>query len=176
VKIVRANRGVGITFAAITILALWCQAASGKPAEDAFRKLRALAGDWSGKDAEGNVVKTRFAPIASSTAVMETLTMPGMDDMVTIYSLDVNSIALTHYCPTNNQPRMRAIPPAGDIKELTFAFLGAGNLPDPSIGHENKLVIEFQDKDHITERWTWRRAGKDTESVFRFVREQVSHK
>jgi hypothetical protein len=100
---------------------------------------------------------------------METLAMPGMEEMVTIYSQDGDEIALLHYCPTNNQPRT-ASPPPGEVKELVFAFEGAGNLASPDEGHEHKLAIEFQDKDHITEHWTWRSNGKDTETVYRFER------
>ncbi len=139
-----------------------------------FQKLQTLVGDWEGKDQQGNAVKTNFKLIVSNTALMETLTASGMDEMVTLYSLDGNSIVLLHYCPTNNQPRMRAIPPPGDIKELVFSFEGAGNLPSLATGHEHKLVIQFQDKDHITERWTWRQKGKDTEMVFHFARKNGS--
>ena len=28
------------------------------------------------------------------------------------------------------------------------------------------LVIKFQDKDHMTEEWTWKADGKETTSVF----------
>lgn len=52
-------------------------------------------------------MKSSFKTIASSTAVMETLAMSGMDEMVTLYSINGDTIALVHYCPTNNQPRMR---------------------------------------------------------------------
>jgi hypothetical protein len=97
---------------------------------------------------------------------METLTMPEKDEMVTLYSLDGDSILLMHYCPTNNQPRMRAIPSGAPIKELVFSFQGAGNLPDLAVGHEHKLVASLDDPDHIAERWTWRNKGKDTEMVF----------
>jgi len=143
---------------------------AGSRAIAGFQKLQALAGDWGGKDNEGNAVKTSFKLIASNTAVMETLSMPGMDEMVTLYSIDGDAIALVHYCPTNNQPRMRAIPQPGDVKELVFSFVGAGNLPNPATGHEHKLIIEFQDKNHITEKWTWRKNGKDTEMIFHFAR------
>jgi hypothetical protein len=136
----------------------------------AFDKLKSVVGDWEGKDNEGNIVKTSFKLIASNTAVMETLSMPGMDEMVTLYSIDGNAIALLHYCPTNNQPRMRAVPPPGDVKKLVFSFMGAGNLPNLATGHEHKLVIEFQDGNHITEHWTWRKNGKDTEMIFHFTR------
>jgi hypothetical protein len=136
----------------------------------AFQKLQTLAGDWAGKDQDGSEVKSSFKPIASSTAMMETLAMSGMDEMVTLYSIDGDSIVLLHYCPTNNQPRMRATPAPGDVKRLEFTFEGAGNLPSLDAGHEHKLVIDFQDADHIVEHWTWRKNGKDTEMTFRLTR------
>jgi hypothetical protein len=140
----------------------------------AFQKLQSLEGDWEGKDEQGKAVKTNFRRIASNTAVMETLALSGMDEMVTLYSLDGDAIVLLHYCPSNNQPRMRAIPAPGDVKELVFSFQGAGNLPSLAIGHEHKLVIQFQDKDHITEDWTWLQNGKNTEMVYHFARKSGS--
>jgi hypothetical protein len=172
----RLNRHIVTVVAALAAAASLCHAAKREAVETAFRKLQNLVGEWQGKDQRGDLVKTRFEPIAASTAVMETLTMPGMDDMVTIYSVDLDSIALVHYCPTNNQPRMRAIPADQPVEQLTFTFMGARNLPNPSIGHEYKLVIQFGDEDHFTERWTWRRAGKDSETVFRFVRVHSARK
>lgn len=145
------------------------QAGSVLSAREAFRKIQSLAGEWEGKDEQGSPVKSRFLPVASNTAVMETLSMAGMEEMVTLYSLDIDSIVLTHYCPTNNQPRMRAVP-TENTNQLEFAFTGAGNLADSTVGHEHKLVLQFTDENHITERWTWRRNGKDTEMVFRLAR------
>jgi hypothetical protein len=140
------------------------------PAAAAFHKVQSLVGDWEGKGEDGNAVKSNFKSVAGNTAVMETLSMSGMEEMVTFYSVDNDGIALVHYCPTNNQPRMRATPDSGDVKQLVFTFQGAGNLPSLAVGHEHKLVIEFQDKDHIIERWTWRRDGKDTEMVYHLSR------
>lgn len=139
-------------------------------ATQAFQKLQNLAGNWAGKDQDGSDVKSSFKSIASDTAVMETLAMSGMDEMVTLYSIDGDTVVLLHYCPTNNQPRMRATPVAGEVKKLEFTFEGAGNLPSLDTGHEHKLVIEFLDNDHIVEHWTWRKSGKDTEMTFRLVR------
>jgi len=142
-------------------------------ATSTFHKLQALAGDWEGKDDAGNRVKTKFQLVAGNTAVMETLTMSGMEQMLTLYTVDRDAIALVHYCPTNNQPRMRAIPSSAAVKELVFSFLGATNLPDPSIGHEQKLVLRFEGADHIIERWTWRKGGRDSEMVYNFTRSQT---
>lgn len=142
-------------------------------APEAFDKLKALEGNWEGKDEHGMVVKSTFKTIVSGTTVMETLKGTDMEEMVTFYTVDGDGIALVHYCPTNNQPRMRAVP-SGDLdgKELAFTFQGAGNLPDLATGHQHKLVIEFHDPNHITERWTWRRNGKDTDMVYQLSRKE----
>jgi hypothetical protein len=136
----------------------------------AFQKLLSLAGAWEGKDEHGMVTKTTFKAMAANTAVMETLAMSGMDEMVSLYSVDQDAIALVHYCPTNNQPRMRATPDSDDVKELTFEFQGAANLKTPSAGHQHHLVIRFEDANHITETWTWRQNDKDTIMVFHLTR------
>ena len=96
----------------------------------AFKQLQALAGNWEGKDSDGGAAKTRFEIVAAGTAVMETIspTGMGMEDMLTLYSVDGDSIVLVHYCPTNNQPRMKATPGAGEVKELTFALSGCREL------------------------------------------------
>jgi len=137
----------------------------------AFQKFQNLTGEWTWKDNAGMDVRTKFEKNAGGTAVMETLNMSGMEEMLTLYSVDGDGIALVHYCPTNNQPRMRAVPASGDVNELTFAFQGATNLPDLKIGHEQKLVIQFRDQNHIVEHWTWRKDGKDSEMVYTFTRQ-----
>ena len=145
---------------------------AGSNSEVAFKKIQSLAGDWEGKDDKGKPVKTNFKPIVSGTAVMETLAPTGMEDMVTVYSLDGDGIALVHFCPTNNQPRMRVVPATSDPKELVFDFVSAGNLPSPATGHQHHLVIRFEDSDHITETWTWRQDNMDMPMVFHLDRKK----
>jgi hypothetical protein len=138
----------------------------------AFMKVQSLAGAWVGNDEQGHSARTNFRTIVANTTVMETLVSEGMDEMLTLYTVDGNGIALVHYCPTNNQPRMRATAPSGNINELVFQFTGAGNLPTLSMGHEHKLVMRFTDNDHLTEEWTWRRDGKDSVMIYHFTREK----
>ena len=137
-----------------------------------FKKLQSLSGDWEGKDGHGMPVKTSFKALVSGTAVMETLSPAGMEEMVTLYSIDGDGIALVHYCPTNNQPRMRVVPDSEDIKELSFDYQGAGNLKSPSTGHQHHLTIRFDDAEHITETWTWRQDEKDIPMLFHFTRKK----
>jgi hypothetical protein len=96
--------------------------------------------------------------------------MSGMEEMLTLYSVDGDGIALVHYCPTNNQPHMRAIPTSAVVRELVFSFQSATNLPNPSIGHEQQMVLQFDGPDQIVEHWTWRKKGKDTEMIYHFIR------
>jgi len=138
----------------------------------AFKKLQALSGDWEGKDDKGKPVKTNFKSIVSNTALLETLSPSGMEDMVTVYSLDRDGIALVHFCPTNNQPRMRVVPASDNPKELAFDFQGAGNLASPTTGHQHHLLIRFEDEDHITETWTWRQDSMDMPMVFHLARKK----
>jgi hypothetical protein len=144
--------------------------ASATPAELAFQRLESLAGEWEGKDEHGMAVRTVFQSSISRTVIMETLTPSGIPPMMTLYSLDGNGIAIVHYCPTNNQPRMKAVPGSGALTELVFSFIDAGNLPTPETGHEHKLVIHFEDGDHMTETWTWHENGQDHDQVFHFSR------
>lgn len=160
---------VAFTTLLLSALGLAGQVQTRTPADLAFQKLQSLAGEWEGKDEHG-VARTMFQPSISRTVVMETLTPSDMSPMMTLYSLDGNAIALVHYCPTNNQPRMKAVPGEGELRELVFSFIDAGNLPTPETGHEHKLVIRFEDDSHITETWTWHQNGKDFDQVFHFSR------
>jgi hypothetical protein len=138
----------------------------------AFKKLQLLAGEWEGKDEKGQPVKTNFKSIVSDTAMLETLSPTGMEEMVTVYSLDGDGIALIHFCPTNNQPRMRVVPATGDPQELAFDFVSAGNLKSPGAGHQHHLSMRFEDADHITETWTWRQDNMDMPMVFHLARKK----
>lgn len=155
--------------AAVLAFSLRSDAQSWGP-QAAFHMMQRLAGDWTGTDASGKESKTSFKVEAGNTAVLETLTADGMEEMLTLYSVDGDGIALVHYCPTNNQPRMRASTGDSRANELVFSFLGATNLASPEAGHEHRLVLQFVDDDHIVERWTWRKAGRDSETVYKFAR------
>ena len=161
-----------VSFLVLVALSAAAPLLAGGHSAAAFKKLQSLAGDWEGKDAHGMPVKTSFKVLASGTAVMETLSPSGMDEMVTLYSMDGDGIALVHYCPTNNQPRMRVVPASDDVKELSFDFESAGNLKSPTAGHQHHLVLRFDDADHITETWTWREENKDIPMLFHMARKK----
>jgi hypothetical protein len=40
---------------------------------------------------------------------------------------------------------MRAVPQTDEIRQLVFSFQDAGNPPNLAVGHEHKLVMDFND-------------------------------
>ena len=158
------------TVAVLLLVVAITARAEDPPALPAFKKLQALVGGWEGTDERGMKVKTAFELAVANTTVVENLVLHGMEGMLTLYTVDGDGIALVHFCPTNNQPRMRAVPKSTAADELDFQFTGAGNLPELNIGHEQRLVLRFKDQNHITERWTWQSGGKDHIFVYEFAR------
>lgn len=142
-------------------------------ANPGFEKLKSLVGEWEGKDTDDKPVLVSYKIVSGGTTVMETLNPSSESEMITMYNMDGEQVALTHYCNANNQPRMRTVPNAVGPVELDFVFVGATNLADPGVGHMHRLVFTFQDQDHFTQEWTWRERGKaDALKIFRFSRKQ----
>ena len=133
-------------------------------AAGAFEKMKGLAGEWQAKTADGKIHHASYKLVAGGTCLEETFRM-GDDDshaMVTMYHLDGDNLMLTHYCIANNQPRMRATKISDDLKEITFDFVDATNLPDPNAGHMYKAVFNFHDDGRFDSAWTFRKDGKDS--------------
>lgn len=149
-------------FSLLFVAALFAVSAEAQSkAAPAFDKLKALAGEWYGKAADGGERKVSYRIASGGSTIIETLTPPNEPEMLSVYHRDGDALVLTHYCSAGNQPRMRAEVPAGDINLLDFKFVDATNLKKATDGHINHMTITFQDKDHITVMWNWRENGKD---------------
>jgi hypothetical protein len=75
-------------FSAVAITFSLFAQSQANHAPEAFKKLQSLSGDWQGKDEQGNEVKSNFKLMISNTVVMETLDASGMEEMLTLYSVD----------------------------------------------------------------------------------------
>jgi hypothetical protein len=154
-------------------LTLWAWPASTQTRANAgFDTLKTLVGDWEGKDVNGKTIRASYRLVSAGSALLETLSPPDESEMVTVYHADGSRVALTHYCSTNNQPRMRTEAVTGPTKQLAFAFAGASNLASPATGHMHGLVITLEDKDHFAQKWTWRENGGNKTEVFQFTRKK----
>lgn len=137
-----------------------------------FDKLKALVGEWEGQTEDGNPRQASYQLISGETALMETLQSEAEAPMVTIYNVDDDRVALTHYCTANNQPRMQTEPIAGEPKVLDFTFTGGTNLTSTNHAHIDGLVVTFQDEDHFTQKWSWKESGKVHFTTIQFTRKK----
>jgi hypothetical protein len=119
-----------------------------------------LAGEWSGKDSDGQEWRNSFELVAGGSAVLEKMHM----GMVTVYTLDGERVLLTHYCMAENQPRMTAGALLDGGKLLHFEFLDATGMKDAKEGHMHDVKFTFVDANHIKEQWTFRVGGVDQKS------------
>ena len=149
---------------------VWTQG-SGEP-DVRFERLRSLVGDWVAESEDGVKIHTSYRLIANGTAVLESLNDATHQDMTTVYHPDGKTLAATHYCSSNNQPRMRLVPAGTDGNALLFETVTVTNLASPADRHIRSIRFRFQDDDHFTQEWTQREHGKDTVDVLHFVRKR----
>jgi len=120
-----------------------------------FQQIKSLLGEWEGKLPDGKSASLTYRLVSSGTAVMETMNPSDAQDMVTIYYPDGDRLMLTHYCASNNQPRMRTDAGSTDPKQLIFSYVDATNLGGSKEGVMTGLTVTFVDADHFTQTWTW---------------------
>lgn len=135
-------------------------------------KIKRLAGEWQGKDQDGQPATVSYELTSGGTAVMERLTPGTNPTMVTIYHLDGDKLMLTHYCARNNQPRMRASDIDAGTGTVVFSYLDATNLPFPGTGHMHSLILKNPDPGHLTQEWTWQEGERQSPAVFHFARKK----
>ena len=100
-----------------------------------------MAGTWTGNGAKGDTAEVTYKVMAGGTSVMADIKM-GDEAMTSMYYVDGDRLLMTHFCPSNNQPRMKAaISPDG--KTVTFDFVDATNLASPQTGHMHRGGLRF---------------------------------
>jgi predicted membrane-bound mannosyltransferase len=125
-----------------------------KPAENAaFEKIKALAGKRTPAmfKTDGDKTNVEYRVSAGGTAVIETMFAGEPHEMVTVYTLDGDSINATHYCSGGNQPSMRLNKEKTNGNEVVFDFVSiTGKKAD---GHIKAVRFRF-DGDKVEEVWS----------------------
>jgi hypothetical protein len=152
-------------FAVTAFCLLCCLAALGQSdAQRALDNFKSMAGSWTGKSPRGESAEVTYRLLAGDTTVMAESNLGG-EHMTSMFYLDGDRLRMTHFCPSNNQPRMQATISA-DRKSVLFDFLDATNLPGPQAGHMHRVLYVFLDADHYSEEWTWKQEGKESRMHF----------
>jgi hypothetical protein len=144
-------------------------------AQKTFAQMKALEGQWQGKDATGKAIAVDFRDTAGGSALMSEIQGHGPEHMVSMIHMDgPDRLMLTHYCGAGNQPRMNATTSA-DGKTITFEFFDGTNIGDS--GHMQRVVFTIVDANHHTEDWTFNAgAGKEMKEFFDLHRSDVAKK
>ena len=104
---------------AATVLVFSTTAFGGSTSDDAFAKLKTLAGTWQFKMNDADV-ESEYSVHSMGNSVEESY-----NDMVTMFHVDGKSLLITHYCHCGNQPRFRATK-LNDPNRMIFDFVDIG--------------------------------------------------
>jgi hypothetical protein len=139
-------------------------------AQKALDRFKSMVGTWQGKSPSRGSSEVSYHLAAGATAVMADTNMAG-HEMASMYYVDGDQLLMTHFCPSGNQPRMKAVV-SPDLNTVSFDFMDATNLPGPNAGHMHRAVFLFSDADHYTEEWTWKEEGNDTKMHYEMQRKK----
>ncbi len=143
----------------------------------AFGKVKTLAGVWVGTEADGTPARVEYQVSSGGEALKEVLYMGTAPPMVSVFYPDKDQLAMTHYCLTRTQPRMRTVSYPPDLSELDLVYWDATNVIQSTGGVMNGVRIKFIDDDHFEQLWnadatdeasvrvTYRRLGSEGTSA-----------
>jgi hypothetical protein len=156
---------------AVTIAVVLCAACAlaQSNAQKTFDRMKTLAGEWEGKNNQGQTLRVSFRETAGGSALLSEIHGQGPENMISMIHLDGDRLLMTHYCGAGNQPRMKAML-APDGKSVMFDFIDATNLASADAGHMNHVVFAMPDADHHTEEWTFLDHGKEMKELFTLQR------
>lgn len=137
--------------------------------ESLFAPLRALEGRWEGQDPAGAAQVFEFKMSSGGSALREVM-FPGSEhEMTNMYSLDGNTIVMTHDCAAGNQPHMRAR--GQQAGRYEFESDGVSDLKQADEMYMGSMTLVLVDADHIEQHWKALRGDQvDHEMVFKLAR------
>ena len=149
---------------AILFCAPQLHASDDDKADKGLDALKALAGTWVSEKPghDGKPMTTIFKVTSGGTAVEETLFAGSDHEMVDMYTVDGDTLLLTHYCMMGNQPRMQL--KRSEKGTMVFEFVNGGNMKSRDEAHMDSVELMI-DGDKLTEKWTNMADGKTTEVV-----------
>src|SRR5262249_940035 len=139
----------------------------------AFERLSSLVGEWKGIQ-DGIDITLTYTLTANGSALMEEFRPAQGAVMMTIFSVDGDHLMATDYWAGGNQPHM-ATPKITDPqnKALAFSLVRVTGMATPEDWHNTGLEVQLEDKDHLTQTWTYLYKGKAGTTVFHFTRKQA---
>jgi len=153
-------------------------AMSGQPAppessesEAAFKQLASLVGEWQAIQ-DGVPIKETYTLTAKGSVLMSETKPANSEVMITMFTVDGDHLIATHYCVAGNQPQMVTAVPGDLEKGVTFSLERVTGMKTPDDWHNTGLTVTLDDKDHMTQRWTYLYKGKTGTTIFHYARKK----
>jgi hypothetical protein len=168
------------------ILAVFCSSyaslaeTSESAGAAALARIRGLAGEWegpfewTGARTGTGTMHVSYSLTGYGSAVVENLSSGGDPSMTTVYHLDGADLRMTHFCGTQNQPRLKASRIDLTQGAVDFSFVDITNLKSPDAPHVYGAELRFIDADHMT--LTFRFQSGAQKSRERIVLKRLSSK
>lgn len=135
----------------------------------AFERLTSLVGEWKGVQ-DGTEMTLTYTLTGDGSALMENF-HAGKTAMVTMFTVDGDHLIATHYCAVGNQPQMITRPITDpSAKSLAFTLSSITGMKSPADWHNTGLTVTLEDKQHLTQVWTYEYEGKTGTNTFHFTR------
>jgi hypothetical protein len=137
--------------------------------EPLLSAMKSLEGRWEGEPHEGMQAIHEIAISSNGSAVREVMFPGTQHEMTNMYTLDGNSLVMTHYCAEGNQPRMRASGVDGD--RIAFMSDGVSDLKSEDEVYMGEMTLVMIDDDTMEQHWRAFRGDEvDHEAVFELHR------
>jgi hypothetical protein len=141
------------------------EAQQARDADAAFERLKGLRGTWTLDYGRGGT--QRAATFRSGAGNILILDEGGQ---LTVFHLDKGKLALTHYCGSGNQPRMRV--QTIDDRKIAFTMYDITNLSRPQAYHTTGLEVVFLSDDRVDLLYRGTSDGRDSVSRVQLTRQK----
>ena len=145
--------------------------ADGSKSAAVFKQLTSLVGEWEAVQ-DGVPVKETYTLTANGSVLMSETKPTDSQPMITMFTVDGDHLIATHYCVAGNQPQMVTGVPDDLQKGLTFSLDRVTGMKTPEDWHNTGVTLTLDDKDHMTQRWTYLYKGKTGTTVFHYTRKK----
>jgi len=167
------TKSLVLVYIVATSAAVWAQnqVQDSNKSAAAFKQLTSLVGEWEAVQ-QGVPVKETYTLTANGSVLMSETKPADSEPMITMFTVDGDHLIATHYCVAGNQPQMITGVPSDLDKGVTFSLERVTGMKTPEDWHNTGVTLTLDDKDHMTQRWTYLYKGKTGTTIFHYTRKK----
>jgi hypothetical protein len=167
------RQSAGLWAAAMALIGPSIAQAQKSNSTAAFEQLSSLVGEWKGAQ-DGIDITVSYTLTADGSTLMEEFRPAKGGVMMTMFSVDGDHLVATHYCSAGNQPQMvtQAITQP-QSKAMAFSLIRVTGMKTPEDWHNTGLEVLLEDKDHLSQKWTFLYNGKPGTTYFHYTRKKT---